>query len=201
MIQRGRFFWTGITKKGNEEGCGLLRSDLFIFILSLNLIGVAQRVPYIAHRIVRSDSGDILCCCFMKKSKGIYVWHLESVTYLWLSKTKWHYFFYFFSSVRHCGRFVNSQPPILFNVILSQCIVGIWSWTGGGAGQLVLVRVCCCEPALDMNTAGTRCGPAHTDTCSTCTHTPGSCTFPSAYRLFSCSNISLWLLLMLLLLR
>lgn len=56
MIQRGRFFWTGITRKGNEEGCGLLRSDLFI--LSLNLIGVAQRVPYIAHRIVRSDNGD-----------------------------------------------------------------------------------------------------------------------------------------------
>lgn len=48
-----------------RKGCGLLRRDLFI--LSLNLIGVAQQVPYIAQRIVRSDNGDILCCCFMKK--------------------------------------------------------------------------------------------------------------------------------------
>lgn len=131
------------------------------------------------------------------------------------------------SFVSACGRFVNSQLPILFTVILSQIIVEVWSWSGGGAGQLISTRVCC-ERGWHANTrcdirhrtlvrlcardqcgrpsesaAGARCGPVHTHTHtrSTCTRTPDSCTFPSACRLFSCSNISFRLLLMLLLLR
>lgn len=71
MIPGRRFFWTGNTKRGNEKRLWFVTRDLFI--LSLNLIGVAQRVPYTAHRIVRSDNGDNLRCCFMRKSKGIYV--------------------------------------------------------------------------------------------------------------------------------
>lgn len=116
-----------------RKDCDLPVSDPFI--LSLNLIGVAQLAPYIAHQIVRTDDRDFLCCCFIKKSKGIYVWHLKSITYLSLSNsTKWQLVCegtrHFWSrltgiqSIRRCGRFVNSKLPILFNVILSRLIVG-----------------------------------------------------------------------------
>lgn len=70
-----------------RKGCDLPFSDPFI--LSLNLIGLAQLVPYIAHLIVRTDNGDSLCCCFIRKSKGIYVLPLKSITHLWLISTKW----------------------------------------------------------------------------------------------------------------
>lgn len=133
FIRRDRFFSGGETqRKEMRKGCDLPASDPFI--LSLNLIGVAQLAPHVAHQIVRADNRDFLCCCFIKKSKGLYVCRLKSITRLWLNSTKWQLACdgtrHFRSrltgiqSIRRRGTFVNSKLPILFNVILSQLIVG-----------------------------------------------------------------------------
>lgn len=53
-----------------RKGCDLQCSDPFI--LSLNLIGVAQLAPYIEYQVVSNDSSDFPCR-FMRKSEGVHV--------------------------------------------------------------------------------------------------------------------------------
>lgn len=60
FIRRDRFLSGGGTqRKEMRKGCDLPASDPFI--LSLNLIGVAQLAPHVAHQIVRADNRDFLC--------------------------------------------------------------------------------------------------------------------------------------------
>lgn len=120
-------------RKEMRKGCDLPCSDPFI--LSLNLIGLAQVVPYIAHLIVRTDNRDFLCCCFIRISKGIHVQPLKSITRRWIQQNgSWHEPCHVFGRTdRNSGAYgvatdlLTTKRPILFNVILHQLIVGVWS--------------------------------------------------------------------------
>ena len=107
-----------------RKGCDLPCSDPFI--LSLKLIGVAWPAFYVAHQIVSGNNGDFPCC-FIKKSKGMYVLGPSNQYHIFcLNSTKWQlarmgnpsiFLFKKFpgvrlTGIRHCSRFVNSKLPI-----------------------------------------------------------------------------------------
>ena len=70
LIRSDTFFGGETRGEETRKGCDLPHG--VPFILSLNLIGVAQLAPYIAHRIVSGDNRDFPRCRFIMGSTRIH---------------------------------------------------------------------------------------------------------------------------------